>query len=568
VPPYAYTTPVNPYAGSIGELLQRNGDIAASRAERLAAVQARAAEQSGQIWGQATRGIGETISGALRQATDPAVQVQKLQLTEAQRANKSRNVFEAELRNPGNYNPDGTVDDAKITERLKKQDVGAWQQWQSISQATAKNRLDIAEKAAAINKSNAETAEKQQQLAVLRSERIGHVAYAALNEIDNGPGDPLDARDTALAGIARLAADQVIAPDQAKQLTMQLAGADAHQLRQVLGSAIDPTLKAKLDAEAATRRKTTAEAAKAEAEAASIAKFGSATPPAAQSKTFRVTMPGGGTKDVPLSFLPGRTPDQPGRYFLDEAGGRREVFPGKDFVDVPAASLTIHNDKESRAQGTRRELAEQVVDGNLPPSMLSKRADDYNGTLADAGKIYEERTGHKLNIGKLQLDYEAAKKFVSTMNGSQMTATAAWPTASSTRSTRSSSSATRCSRAASRSGTASSAARSGRSTATRPESELANRYVGAINTLKEEFANLANGGFAPTDAAWKLAHDQINEDFGFKDLRASLTEVQRLINYRTHAFGDLKPMEIGDHTAPPPPAAPPIKVGGFSVVVK
>jgi DNA-directed RNA polymerase subunit M/transcription elongation factor TFIIS len=38
-----------------------------------------------------------------------------------------------------------------------------------------------------------------------------------------------------------------------------------------------------------------------------------------------------------------------------------------------------------------------------------------------------------------------------------------------------------------------------------PQSALAAQYVGAVNTLKEEFANLANGGYAPTEDAWKLA---------------------------------------------------------------
>jgi hypothetical protein len=42
-------------------------------------------------------------------------QAAQLQLDEAKRANKSRNVFEAELKNPANYNPDGTVNDAKVS---------------------------------------------------------------------------------------------------------------------------------------------------------------------------------------------------------------------------------------------------------------------------------------------------------------------------------------------------------------------------------------------------------------------------------------------------------------------
>ncbi len=62
--------------------------------------------------------------------------------------------------------------------------------------------------------------------------------------------------------------------------------------------------------------------------------------------------------------------------------------------------------------------------------------------------------------------------------------------------------------------------------------QLASQYIGAVNTLKEEFANLANGGYAPTEPAWALANQQINGNYGVKQLGSALTEVQRLINYR------------------------------------
>jgi hypothetical protein len=66
--------------------------------------------------------------------------------------------------------------------------------------------------------------------------------------------------------------------------------------------------------------------------------------------------------------------------------------------------------------------------------------------------------------------------------------------------------------------------------------QLATRYLTAVNTLKEEFANLANGGYAPTEPAWKLADQQINGDYGVKQLGAALTEAQRLIKYRLNAI--------------------------------
>ena len=68
-----------------------------------------------------------------------------------------------------------------------------------------------------------------------------------------------------------------------------------------------------------------------------------------------------------------------------------------------------------------------------------------------------------------------------------------------------------------------------------PEGQLATQYRTAVNTLKEEFANLANGGYAPTDPAWELANEQINSDYGVDQLLASNKEIKRLINYRLHS---------------------------------
>jgi hypothetical protein len=69
-----------------------------------------------------------------------------------------------------------------------------------------------------------------------------------------------------------------------------------------------------------------------------------------------------------------------------------------------------------------------------------------------------------------------------------------------------------------------------------PQGQLASRYQSAIGVLREEMANLANGGYAPTEPAWALANQQVNGNYGVQQLAASLNEVQRLINYRLHAL--------------------------------
>lgn len=115
-----------------------------------------------------------------------------------------------------------------------------------------------------------------------------------------------------------------------------------------------------------------------------------------------------------------------------------------------------------------------------------------------------------------------------------------------------------------------------------PAGQLATKYQAAVNTLKEEFANLANGGYAPTEPAWALANQQINGNYGVDQLAAGLTEVQRLIRYRLNAIPNFKtlgaggtnryigggqPADTGGHAAAPSaaPAVPP-PPPGFVVV--
>lgn len=75
--------------------------------------------------------------------------------------------------------------------------------------------------------------------------------------------------------------------------------------------------------------------------------------------------------------------------------------------------------------------------------------------------------------------------------------------------------------------------------------QLVTRYLAAVGTLKEEFANLANGGYAPTEPAWALANQQVNGNYGVQQLDASLTEIQRLIRYRLNAIPNFNTLGPG-----------------------
>jgi len=63
MPPFQYQQYVNPYVGTIGQLIARQGDTQAEALTATAQAQAQAAQTSGQIWGQAIGGIARSLGG-------------------------------------------------------------------------------------------------------------------------------------------------------------------------------------------------------------------------------------------------------------------------------------------------------------------------------------------------------------------------------------------------------------------------------------------------------------------------------------------------------------------------
>jgi len=203
--------------------------------------------------------------------------------------------------------------------------------------------------------------------------------------------------------------------------------------------------------------------------------------------------------------------------------------------------------------------AQQLVDGNILPSMLSKRGATYNATLSKANRLSIEQTGKPLNFIKLQLDYEAAKRFATSLNGPNMVrfqglANSVVNTIDEVKRLG----------AELKQGSIQKWNKAKRGTIQQvygntPQSEAAAQYMAAVTTLKEEFASLVQGGFSPTESAFALANQQVNGDYGIKDLNASLTEVQRLINYRLQGFRELKPMLPGGPSGQTPSGDTPVE---------
>jgi len=216
-------------------------------------------------------------------------------------------------------------------------------------------------------------------------------------------------------------------------------------------------------------------------------------------------------------------------------------------------ALTVNNggaqpsDIESNAQ--------LMVDGNLLLSQLSKKAGTYNATIALANRLSLKQTGKPINFVKQEADFRAALKWASTVNGPQRQTFNAL--ADSVVNTIGEVQALGDELQQGGLQKWNQAKRSSimQVYGNTPQSGAAVRYMGAINTLKEEFAQLASGGYAPTEPAWKLADEQINGDFGTRDLHSSLTEVKRLINYRVQAFDHVRPRSAYDE-APASPLGP------------
>jgi len=84
MPPFKYEAFVNPYIGSISELMGKGDEAKAQALLRIGEIQARAAEQRGQAWGNAIQGLGNIASKAITDYNDPKLKMEKMALAQAE----------------------------------------------------------------------------------------------------------------------------------------------------------------------------------------------------------------------------------------------------------------------------------------------------------------------------------------------------------------------------------------------------------------------------------------------------------------------------------------------------
>jgi hypothetical protein len=533
MPQYDYAAPTSSYAGTIARLLAQRGDPAAQAALRIAEAQARAAEQRGTAWAGAVQTIGQIPAQVQQQQQQQKTQAldteaKTLAVSSAKRAESARTVLS---------------DVMSATPKLSEDGVSVWDV-PAITRAMAEKGFGPEAGAAAQHLDSINDAFRKTRAAQLAVVQRGAQAVAAAGNdpilashfLDQVEANQIYPKARIEEYRAFIQAD----PANVGKLTAYLMGPQKMENAAAGSMARSPVTGQVVPGSEVPERAGTGDytingqrfTAKGYPLGPAVAP--QVAPAAAQTHNMRLK----GVGDVPVDYVPNK----------DGSGGKW-MYQGKDVTGdvtaIPAASITIHNQQEATNAPNRTSMAEGLNDGTVVPSMLSKRSADYNAIFAEANRIHIKNTGKPLNFAKLELDYKGAQRFVASLNGPNMVRFQALG-----KSVVNTIDEVRALGDELQQGGIQKWNSVTRSTIQKvygntPQSDLAARYVSAVNTLKEEYANLANGGYAPTEPAWKLANEQINGDYGFKDLHAALLESQRLINFRLQGFLDLTPITIG-----------------------
>jgi hypothetical protein len=276
-PAYQYSTWTNPLSATIAELLQHQGDIRARQALTVGEAQARAAEQSGNAWGQAIGGIGQTIaaipqqiqqakqqqlqSGVLQSQIDSAKALaaeRQAKVAADARDQKAQELWSQAIK--GSVGEDGLPDYQRAASLVE----------QAGFPIQAQSYLENADQAATRRLNRVKLA---RDLHAATQNDIGEYALETLHALDAAK-NPLQARDIFTGKLARAASDGLLSEEEAGRLMMHTAQAQPDQLKTWLEQLVPEGLKAR----EATRLKTEADLAKTQAETQNLKDYGRTTP--------------------------------------------------------------------------------------------------------------------------------------------------------------------------------------------------------------------------------------------------------------------------------------------------
>lgn len=414
MPPFVYQPYHAPFVQSISALMEQPGQIAGNAA--IAEAQAR---------GQAIQGAGNAAAGAIQQINDPRLQMERQQLaiskaTQASIARANQIALNTPRTEDGTRDYDALdrqLDAAGVMPQVKADMLKSWHDAESYAKDERNAKL---EKHAALGNSIYQAisalpkdATPDQQLEVAHQVAGNAKADGFANDNDLAQffsqvhaGVPINAlalglmgqspskrfddvlKPQKLAGAVRpgAAPETLVGPTGNVVATGQAAQPVAPRLEPNVVFKTPDGVEHPVTFDANGRALYNGQDVTSQVTRPTP----TPTPPTAQAKSYRVK----GVGDVPLEFVPGRTPDQPGSYFLNKPDGtRQQLYPGKDFVDIPPASLqlTASGVPDIPLTDKQKKIAADLATGVMPFRDFNSLYSARNGqTVALKQAIYNE----------------------------------------------------------------------------------------------------------------------------------------------------------------------------------
>lgn len=409
------------WTGSIADIIRLKGQIPAEAAIRTGQINADAARASGAAWAGAASDIGRSVAGTLQQMNDPRRQLEGIQLKNAQDQQAGQQRFD-QLVKP--YQPNGPQDQGAgpAPAQTPYLDEKGLFKIPELSQALAASGMahmapDLLKGAEAINGSILQHQATQQKLAINETVMYGDIADGVTKMTK--AGIPItQALDFAAApGLATKRFDpQTFAQFKGKLLSMA-----PEQQTAVLAGLMDAASKA-------SGNKTLGK------DAQEVDRYGRvvASNVVAEPNKGDYTGPDGiryhadGSKVTGAVMTPQHVPvpkslqmksvlvdGKPTEASYNPTDGSWQVggapVEAARVKPIPPASTTVNLTSATDAKS----IADAIVAGDQPP--------DVKGLYRLAGPVRAELAKQGYDMTKANLDWEATKKHLSTLNGAQQT---------------------------------------------------------------------------------------------------------------------------------------------------
>lgn len=400
--PFQYVAPENRNANSIAALMLRPGEIEAQRATQVAQAQGHAAEVSGQAWAGAAQNIGQGVSSAIQQATDPRRQLENAQLADLKRVQASRPILANAIKQFSD--PQGGVDHEKVAQTLSAAGFpDQAESWLKMSAANAESLGKLREST---------TKHAQEQAAA-----IGDLAFHAQNAQDFNSALGLAAASGLIdeAGAHRFAAQTDAAGPEGWQAlkakfqqyspTWKTQQADQQKLHEIPEGGTLANAAGTVKIEGKPKPPT-------QAELAVKAAGGDAAAQVAMDRLKPTPVDSSQIKDVLLDGKPAQVmvdPKKPG--VVTDLSGKLIADPAAHIKPIPPASVTINDQRNARPAGDWEKTGEDFL-ATIPVQWRTtvKKIANYE---EDPTKVASMRSGMREQltqwVNQVNPDYDQAQ---------------------------------------------------------------------------------------------------------------------------------------------------------------